>query len=188
MGFGGIEGLSYVPGFLAGQQADAVCLALDAGDWDTTLKRRVQHFGYRYDYRARTVADDARLGPLPDWLGGLARRLVGDGHFGALPDQAIANEYLPGQGISAHVDCEPCFSGVIASLSLLSACEMVFRHRGGGGRRSVALEPGSLLVMQGAARYEWTHEIPARASDIVDGVKRMRGRRVSLTFRTMVLG
>ena len=149
MDFEGIEGLNYVPGFLAGPHADAVCLALDTGDWDTTLKRRMQHFGYRYDYRARTVADDARLGPLPDWLGGLARRLVGDGHFGALPDQVIANEYLPGQGISAHVDCEPCFGGVIASLSLLSACEMVFRHRGSGERRSVMLEPGSLLVMQG---------------------------------------
>jgi len=186
--FEDIEGLSYVPGFLAGQHADEVCLALDAGDWDTTLKRRVQHFGYCYDYRARMVADDAWLGPLPDWLGGLARRLVGDGRFGALPDQVIANEYLPGQGISAHVDCEPCFGGVIASLSLLSACEMVFRHRGSGARRSVVLEPGSLLVMQGAARYEWTHEIPARASDIVDDVKRMRGRRVSLTFRTVVLG
>ena len=183
-----VEGLNYVGGFLSASDCDAICEALDAAPWDTTLKRRVQHFGYRYDYRARTVPDDARLGPLPEWLGDLALRLVGDGHFGALPDQVIANEYLPGQGISAHVDCEPCFGETIASLSLLSACEMVFRRAVTGERRSLMLAPGSLLVLKGEARYGWTHEIPARASDLVDGIKRMRGRRVSLTFRTVVRG
>ena len=94
MDFEGIEGLSYVPGFLAGQQADEVCRALDAGDWDTVLKRRVQHFGYRYDYRARTVPDDARLGALPDWLGTLARRLVDEGHFGAPEYQEIGRAHV----------------------------------------------------------------------------------------------
>jgi alkylated DNA repair dioxygenase AlkB len=183
-----IERLSYMRGFLSATDGDLICRALDGGDWDTTLKRRVQHFGYRYDYRARTVTNDARLGPLPQWLGDLARRLVEHGQFDALPDQVIANEYLPGQGISAHIDCEPCFGGTIASLSLLSACEMVFRHAITGERRSVVLEPGSLLVLKGEARYGWTHEIPARASDMVDGIKRMRGRRVSLTFRNVVLG
>lgn len=181
-----IEGLSYVRGFLSATDGDVICRALDCRDWDTTLKRRVQHFGYRYDYRARTVPEDARLGPLPEWLGDLARRLVEDGHFGALPNQVIANEYLPGQGISAHIDCESCFGDTIALLSLLSACEMVFRHAVTGERRSVVLEPGSLRVLKGEARYGWTHQIPARASDLVDGIKRMRGRRVSLTFRTVL--
>ena len=179
-------GATYVPEFFSGEEAAQIVAALDAGPWDTTLKRRVQHFGYRYDYRARAVTGDAYLGPLPDWLSGVCGRLVGEGYFENLPDQVIANEYLPGQGISAHVDCVPCFADRIASLSLLSACEMVFRHVAGGERRSLMLEPGSLLVIEGAARYDWTHEIPARSADSVDGTKRPRGRRVSLTFRNVI--
>jgi alkylated DNA repair dioxygenase AlkB len=181
-----VDGVDYVGGFLSASDCDAICEALDAVAWDTTLKRRVQHFGYRYDYRARTVPADAWLGPLPDWLQRLAQWMVEYGHFDALPDQVIANEYLPGQGISAHVDCEPCFGETIASLSLLSTCEMVFRRAVTGERRSLMLAPGSLLVLKGEARYDWTHEIPARSADDVDGEKRPRGRRMSLTFRNVI--
>lgn len=180
------EGLAYIPSLVSPEEATRILAALDAVAWDTTLKRRVQHFGYRYDYRARAVTGDAYLGPLPDWLAGVCLRLAGEGYFERLPDQVIANEYLPGQGISAHVDCVPCFADRIASLSLLSACEMVFRHAASGERCSLMLEPGSLLVMEGAARYDWTHEIPARSADSVDGTKRPRGRRVSLTFRNVI--
>jgi alkylated DNA repair dioxygenase AlkB len=48
------------------------------------------------------------------------------------------------------------------------------------------LQPHSLLILSGQARYEWTHAIPARQSDRIDGIKIMRGRRVSLTFRTVI--
>ena len=95
------------------------------------------------------------------------------------------NEYRPGQGISAHVDCEPCFGPVIASLSLGGSAQMVFRKRSTGERRSVILEPAMLLILSGEARYDWTHEIPARKSDVIDGVRQQRTRRVSLTFRTV---
>tara|TARA_R110002020_G_scaffold27552_5_gene88816 strand:- start:4922 stop:5056 length:135 start_codon:yes stop_codon:yes gene_type:complete len=44
---------------------------------------------------------------LPDWLLPIARRLVADGFFAAMPDQVIVNECLPGQAIAPHVDCEP---------------------------------------------------------------------------------
>ena len=48
---------------------------IDAAPWITDLKRRVQHYCYHYDYRARTVTEDAYLGPLPDWLMGLGAQL-----------------------------------------------------------------------------------------------------------------
>lgn len=110
---------------------------------------------------------------------------MADGHFTAVPDQLIANEYLPGQGISAHVDCEPCFGEVIASLSLLSGCEMRFGCLASGETRAVILPPRSLLVLTGPARRDWTHSIAARLSDVIDGLRVARQRRVSLTFRTM---
>jgi alkylated DNA repair dioxygenase AlkB len=36
-------------------------------------------------------------------------------------NQTIVNEYRPGQGIAAHVDCVPCFGATILSLSLGSS-------------------------------------------------------------------
>lgn len=176
-------GAEYVPNFLP--QADQARLVdlLDQGTWNTELKRRVQHFGYRYDYRARAVMPNAYLGELPSWLSTLADQLVKLGYFAEVPDQVIVNEYDPGQGISAHVDCVPCFEDTIVSLSLLSNCEMVFRDRQSNERKAAILAPCSIVVLNGAARYDWAHEIPARKSDIVDGIRIARGRRVSLTFR-----
>jgi alkylated DNA repair protein alkB family protein 8 len=45
----------------------------------------------------------------------------------------------------------------------------------------------SLLVLADDARYLWSHMIPARQSDMVDGVRRSRARRISLTFRTVLV-
>ncbi len=179
-------GAAYVPQFIPSTQALDLVDLLDGGVWSGELKRRVQHFGYRYDYKARAVTSDAYLGHLPLWLQALGQHLVAAGHFDELPDQVIANEYLPGQGISAHVDCEPCFSDTIVSLSLLSSCEMVFREKASGARRGVILEPCSLVIMKDRARYAWTHEIPSRKSDVILGNKVERSRRISLTFRKVI--
>lgn len=180
------HGANYFENFFSDLEERSVTFHLDAGEWSNVLKRRVQHFGYRYDYRARTVTSDAYLGELPDWLAIFAERLVAEGYCKNLPDQVIANEYMPGQGISAHVDCVPCFDDTIISVSLLSACEMVFRKLDDAQVLSVLLRPRSGIVLKGASRYDWTHEIPARKSDIVDGIKVARGRRISLTFRKVI--
>ncbi|KVK41369.1 DNA repair protein [Agrobacterium deltaense] len=179
-------GIVYFDGFLSPEEEAAVAHRLDAGVWSTELKRRVQHFGYRYDYKARAVTAEAYLGPLPPWLGVFAERLVTAGYCRDLPDQVIANEYLPGQGISAHVDCVPCFDDTIVSISLLSTCEMVFRELRGPAICGVLLQPRSGVLLRDAGRYGWTHEIPARKSDVVNGVKTARGRRISLTFRKVI--
>lgn len=42
-----------------------------------------------------------------------------------------------------------------------------------------------LLILSGPARYDWTHEIPARKSDVINGARQPRRRRVSLTFRAV---
>lgn len=180
------RGACYFENFLSDIEQTAVTASLDAGEWSNVLKRRVQHFGYRYDYRARAVTPDAYLGELPDWLTIFAERLVDGGYCKNLPDQVIANEYMPGQGISAHVDCVPCFDDTIISVSLLSACEMVFRKHDDTQVLSVLLRPRSGIVLKAASRYDWTHEIPARKSDLVDGMKLARGRRISLTFRKVI--
>lgn len=182
-----ISGLTYIPDFISAQEQDFLLSQIDQQTWLTDLKRRVQHYGYKYDYKARAVGNDAHLGPLPDWLLSISKRLHDDGIFPSVPDQAIVNEYLPGQGISAHIDCVPCFGDTIASLSLGSPCIMEFSNPKTGEKKSITLEDRSLIVLSGPARYEWQHAISARKSDIINGVKTQRARRVSLTFRNVIL-
>lgn len=179
------SGLKYLPDFISAGEADFLVHKIDAQPWHDDLKRRVQHYGYRYDYKARQTREEDYLGALPAYLQVLAERLTHAGHFDAVPDQVIVNEYMPGQGISSHVDCRPCFGDVVASLSLLSSCMMCLEDRGAGQKADLVLKPGSLLVLSGEARHVWTHAIPARKSDIVHGQKQPRSRRLSLTFREM---
>jgi len=60
---------------------------------------------------------------------------------------------------------------------------MLFHNLSTMTRSSILLEPHSLLMLSGEARYSWSHEIPARQSDLIEGMRVTRGRRVSLTFR-----
>jgi alkylated DNA repair dioxygenase AlkB len=182
-----INGLTYLPNYITSSEHDAVLRVIDAQIWMTDLKRRVQHYGYRYDYRARAVTSDMYLGALPDWLADLGNRLHADGHIALPPTQVIINEYLAGQGIAPHVDCEPCFGDTIISLSLGSACVMNFSHLKSDTEIPVLLEPRSLVIMRGESRYDWKHGIPARKSDVYHGETIPRGRRVSVTFRTVIM-
>jgi alkylated DNA repair dioxygenase AlkB len=179
------SGLACLADFVTQAEALELAQQVDSRPWRDDLKRRVQHYGYRYDYKARQARREDYLGPLPNFLQALARRLRDEGHFSRLPDQVIVNEYLPGQGISAHVDCCPCFGDVIASLSLLSPCVMQLQHIRNGEVAALWLEPKSLLILSGPSRNDWTHAIPARRSDVMGGQKHLRGRRISLTFREM---
>jgi alkylated DNA repair dioxygenase AlkB len=146
----------------------------------------VQHYGYIYDYTSRGIRPDSYIGPLPAWLQSLAADLVQHSVTQDLPDQVIINEYLPGQGIAAHIDCVPCFAETIMSLSLGAPTTMIFANERAAGREEMILAANSLLVLTGPARYEWTHAIPARKSDIINGQRVARGRRVSLTFRQVI--
>ena len=183
----GIPGLQLIPNFVSEAAATAALSAIDEAPWRADLGRRVQHYGWVYDYKRRAVDPSMHLGPLPGWARPLAARLHASAGFEAEPDQLIVNEYVPGQGISKHVDCKPCFGPVIASLSLGGATTMVLQRGKEGPKHELRLLPRSLLVLAEDARYLWTHMIPARKSDVVDGQRALRGRRVSLTFRTVIV-
>lgn len=121
-----IAGLRYLPDFIDADTESTLIATIDQQPWLHDVKRRVQHYGWRYDYKARGITQDLRIGAIPNWLAGLCERLSAEDIFTHTPDQVIINEYLPGQGISAHVDCIHCFGDTIASLSLGSACVMDF--------------------------------------------------------------
>ena len=124
-----ISELRYIENYITANEHDALLAKVNNGPWLDDLKRRVQHYGFKYDYRKRKVDMSMHLGRLPDWLERLSQKLHTDGYMPEVADQVILNEYLPGQGISAHIDCEPCFKDTIVSLSLGSRCVMDFTNK-----------------------------------------------------------
>ena len=177
-----VPGLHYKPSFITAEEEHNLLAKIDAAMWLTSLKRRVQHYGYQYNYKSRTLDHGLYLGPLPAWLQPLAKRLIENNIMDAV-DQIIVNEYAPGQGISPHIDCIPCFGPVICSLSLGSACLIDLTNQ---CKTSILLEPRSLLVLTGDARYLWNHGIAARKNDTYHGNKIVRQRRASLTFSSIL--
>jgi alkylated DNA repair dioxygenase AlkB len=182
-----IPGLEYVPEYLDEAREKPLVDVIDRQSWLSELRRRVQHYGYKYDYKGRKVTAEMYLGPLPEWLLSLCLELKERGVMPRVADQVIINEYEPGQGIAPHVDCVPCFDKTIASLTVGSSCMMEFTKVKTRERVSLFLPRRSLVVLSGEARYDWRHSIPARKTDVFEGSSVARGRRLSLTFRNVLV-
>ena len=186
-----IPGLVYKPDFITEEEETKLLACIDGAEWSTELQRRVQHYGWRYDYKQRQIDESMRLGELPEWARELGRRLVNEGLMRDLPDQVIVNEYRGKQGISRHIDQPRSFAEHVATISLRETWGMVFRRRGSKEKVEKPLERRSVAVLTGDARYKWTHEIPNRANEprMEQGKRRRvkRTRRISLTFRTVRL-
>lgn len=179
----GIPGLGYHRSFLPEAEQERLLREINSRPWRDDLKRRVQHYGYKYDYKARAIDHSMYVGPLPPFAIEVARLLMTQGLIDEMPDQLIVNEYEPGQGITAHIDCQPCFKNTIVTVSLGAVYEMDFISVATGEIRSTLLELGSALVLRDESRNEWMHRIRARMSD--RGIP--RERRVSLTYRSVIV-
>ena len=185
-------GLDYRPDFLTASEEEGLLAHIDSSDWLTDLSRRVLHFGYKYDYTSRSLGEAARIGPLPDWLAELSDmvREAASQEAKQLLDsqrpfeQAIINEYQPGQGIAPHIDRD-CFGPVVSTVSLGSAVNMDFCCDSSGDEYVQRLMPRSLVLLYGDARLKWCHGIAKRKSDTWNGERTLRQRRVSITFRTI---
>ena len=182
-----IQGLKYVPKFIDKVEESFYLKSINNEPWLADIKRRVQHYGYKYDYKARSIDYSMFIGELPIWAKEMAKRLFDEKYISEFPDQLIINEYQPGQGITNHVDCEPCFGDTIISISLGSSCVMDFINLRTNQKVEVLLEPGSLVVLTGEARHNWTHGIAQRKTDNFKGIKTQRRLRISMTFRKVIV-
>ena len=54
-------------------------------------------------------------------------------------------------------------------------------------KQNVLLEERSLVVLSGEARYQWKHSIPFQNFDVIGGFEIPRRRRLSLTFRNVIM-
>lgn len=186
MSIDNINGLTYVRNFISQAEHDLLLKKIHSQPWLTDLQRRVQHYGYKYDYVKHKINREMYIAPLPDWALKIATKLH-QNYSPSLPDQVIVNEYEPGQGITSHTDCKNCFRDTIISLSLGAECVMDFTYPSQNLKQSILLESRSLIIMQGEARYNWMHGIAKRKSDKFQGQVFKRARRVSLTFRTVII-
>ncbi|WP_406826411.1 alpha-ketoglutarate-dependent dioxygenase AlkB [Pedobacter sp. KACC 23697] len=182
-----VPGLTYIPDFISQEEENELLLNINQNEWLSDLKRRVQHLGWKYDYRARNIDYSMYLGQLPSWALNIAARLYDRKLTTDLADQVIINEYKPGQGIANHVDCEPCFGNSIVSLSLGSACIMNLVNLESKQKIEIVLEPRSAVVIKDESRYKWSHGIPSRLADTINNQYVRRSLRLSMTFRKVVL-
>ena len=164
---------------LVTEEEEAALVAfLDGQPWEDDIKRRVQHYGYAFDYTTRSVNPSfAVVKPIP----AVIRQFFSRMNLPFEPDQITVNEYVPGVGIKPHIDTHSAFTDGIASLSLLSAVS--FDMRRDSDRFSLGIPARSLLLMTGEARYAWAHAIAARRTDVFENELVIRQRRLSLTLR-----
>ena len=172
---GEIKGLSWIPDMISVSYESYLIKEIDALPWNCSLRRRVQQYGYEYDYFSRRVKE--RIAPLPPFAVRLCEDLLEHKLISILPNQLIINEYKNGQGISKHIDSSE-FDEVIFSISVGSPCTIIFRFKK-DQQHSFELPARTFLKMENDARHKWTHEI----SPLEGNGKPVR--RISLTFRNV---
>jgi alkylated DNA repair dioxygenase AlkB len=167
----------YESNFVSTVEEKELLKRINQEDWCLDLKRRTQHFGYKYDYTKKRVDKSMKVADPPKYLEPIIDRLAH--YFPHRPDQVIVNEYQPGQQIAPHIDCMPCFGPVVASLTLGAGNRMEFTSTDVvvSSPVRVPLETRSLIILSGDSRYNWKHSLPPQPE----------GTRVSLTFRTVEL-
>ncbi|WP_372369828.1 alpha-ketoglutarate-dependent dioxygenase AlkB [Candidatus Uabimicrobium sp. HlEnr_7] len=180
-----IPGLLYIANYLDSAQQQILVKIIDQQSWITDLKRRTQHYGYRYFFKTGMIYPFSYLGKFPEWLQNVASELYRKKIVTEVAQQALINEYLPGQGIGTHVDTVPCFGEEVVSISLISECFMIFKHKETKEKFAIVLEPGSLVCMKKEARYEWAHGIKKSEVELVSGKQIIRQRRLAITMRTV---
>ena len=198
----GVPGVRVVRDFVDEATEARWLRAIDARAWSALSQRRVQHYGYAFDYAHNNVDLRQPLAERPAFFVEALDRAHACCGAQLLPqrfDQLTVNEYNGGADqIAPHTDTHHAFGDPILSVSLGSHTVMEFRlppplaASSGvqplpnvGQRIEVYLPPRSLLIMSGESRYAWTHAIRHRSTDMVDGRILQRGRRVSLTFRSV---
>ena len=163
-----INGLTLIKDFLSDAEEAELLRQIDASEWNTSLKRRTQHYGYEYNYTTKDASKPAP--PIPEWCHFVIDRL----NLPERPDQMIVNEYCAGQGIAAHIDNTSFFGDTVVSVSLGASIVMDFSRT--QEKVPVTLPRKSAVILKDEARYKWFHGISASA--VKKGM-----RRVSLTFR-----
>jgi alkylated DNA repair dioxygenase AlkB len=174
------DGLIYQPEFLTREEEQSLIglvASMPVKEMDYrgyTARRRVLSFGGSYDFQAQRLNAAA---PLPATLEPLRRKVA---HWlGIAPDalsQVMIAEYREGTPLGWHRDV-PDFEDVLG-VSLLNPAVLRLRpypprDPRKAGVIKLVVEPRSIYLLRGPARWDWQHSVaPAKSL------------RYSITFRT----
>jgi alkylated DNA repair dioxygenase AlkB len=182
-----LPGLILIPNFITKEEEQYLIDEINNNEWDTSLTRLTQHYGYKYNYKSRNITEEDYLGPIPDWFDFFIEKTRLTKLIKQKPDQIIINRYLPGEGISAHTDIPSIFKNQIFTLSLGSGAIIEFKNKINDETKQMYLPRRTFLLMQDEARYNYTHEIKKNKIDDVNGKKKIRKTRYSITCRNVVV-
>jgi alkylated DNA repair dioxygenase AlkB len=172
------EGFRYVPEFLSIAEEGALVKSMEPLPFKEFEfqgfrgKRCIVSYGWRYDFNggglSKTEDMPAFLLPIREKAANLAGKPAAD------LQQVLLTKYPAGAQIGWHKD-KAVFNDVVG-ISLLASCTLRFRRRSGTKWERAALiaEPRSAYLLQGPARREWEHSIPA-----------LSNLRYSITFRNL---
>lgn len=180
-----LPGLTVYPGYISKSMEEKLIAEIDRQVWVVDYDRRLQYYGYRNELESPYDLVPIPV-PIPPLIYKFSERLVKEEILLSQPDQVIINEYFPGQGIRPHKD-RNYFDNQICGVNLGSGCIMRFIKVAGGETVDVEIPRRSVYVMQDEARYKWKHAIPPRKKDVVDGTVQHRERRLSITYRKVVM-
>lgn len=176
------DGLSLQRDVITLDMEQKIITWLDNQPWSTDISRRTQHYGYQYNYYG---SDLLPAKPLCGAILEIAEIFAKAGLMN--PVQCIVNEYDRTQGIAPHVD-NLVFGNTIISLSIGDDGVLVFSKD--NNIYPCYLPRRSVMMISGAARYEWKHCIKKSATytnPLTDEkiVKAVNYRRISLTYREL---
>mgnify|MGYP003985362801 FL=1 len=191
-----IKSITAVPGLYVCKKIiskqKSIIKNLDKDNWfplsNSTNSRKVQHYGYKYNYKSSSVRDIAPT--LPSYLLNLQSTLTEVcKKFKIINNtyefnQCIVNNYNKGQAISKHIDALS-YGDVIGCYSVGNKTgTMIFTQ--GNKTIEVKAKPKCLYIMSGDARYKWKHEMK-NLGIFPKGHKKegLEPRRISITFRNV---
>ena len=177
------EGLHFETEFIdEEEEADLLRLSMDL-PWDQEVPtRQTIQYGFHYEYQSKGIKEGRKW---PKHLDGLRQKLFEAGVFPEYPTQCIVNKITPPHGFGAHIDSESHFAETIAIIGTGSGVNFVLWNKQGTQYHIVRSQRRSLIVLKGAARYEWYHSIPEGVDDLWKNKVTARGIRISYTLRMM---
>lgn len=173
-------GILVVKDFLTQEEEEDLVATIDSSPWAGSQEgRKKQDYGIKVNFKQRK----AQLGHFTG-LPAFSRPLVDSMHV-RVPELTTFNpvelcnlEYCTerGSAITPHLDDSWIWGPRLVTITLLSSTVMTFINWTTSTEVLVSLPRRSLLVVHGAARYEWMHSIKR---------EHIMGRRIGITLREL---
>ncbi|KAJ3071289.1 hypothetical protein HDU98_005566 [Podochytrium sp. JEL0797] len=213
------SGMSYLPNVLSVAQERQLLATIAATPFESAnIRRRLQFHGEVYYHTTHDVAalqpSKTHWNPLSNMQWFVDHVLESTSHVYSpvvQPSQVLVNEYIGDRGLSCHLEDPDAFGHYIYTVSLVNPVWMDLKpvleasagtngidSNGNKPRREpddlvpmrILLEPRSVLILSGDARYKWMHGITKTKSvQMPNGqasvLRDENYKRLSLTMRYM---